>query len=238
MVENENIISQPAEKRIRKGPVTLHIKLTEEQKQAKATALQNVVTIFTGKPGTSKSTMTCAVALDLLIKGQVDKFIVTRPTVVVGPAIGFLPGEAFDFKEGKLAPYISPVLQTMYKLRSKEEIDNMIKKEKIQIMPLNFVRGHNFENCVVVIDEAQNLDFEELKALTTRIGKNCKMMFTSDLNQVDLFKKSRSAGNFFKHILDLPEVALVELTENFRHPLAISIMEKLDAIAEKENLTK
>lgn len=152
-VENREKEYNPKMRKIKTSPVSFNIKLTEEQKHAKAIAMNSKVTFFTGKPGTSKSTLCCHVALDLLIKGYVDKIILTRPTVDVSNSIGFLPGDAFDFKAGKLAPYISPLLQSMYKLRDRLEIDKMIQDEKIEIIPIQFVRGHNFENCVVVVDK-------------------------------------------------------------------------------------
>jgi phosphate starvation-inducible PhoH-like protein len=178
--------------------------------------------------------MVCNIALSLLIKGEVDSIIITRPAVEVGKSQGYLPGDAFDFKEGKMAPYIYPILDTMYKLRNPEEIDGMIQKGKITILPINFVRGRNFENCVVIVDEAQNLYEDELKALTTRICKDARMLFTSDLNQVDLLNKEKSAGRFFNCIKDLPGVGLFELTENFRHPLALAIMDRIDEELKKE----
>ncbi len=234
-------VSSPAKpiynSRTRKGPITFHIKMTEEQRRAKVIALENIVTVFTGKPGTSKSTMACLVALELLIKGELDKIILTRPVVEVSKSMGFLPGDAFDFKDGKMAPYINPVLSAMFKLRNKVEIEGMIKGGKIEILPVNFVRGHNFENCVVIVDESQNLNYDELKALTTRICHNSKMLFTSDLNQVDLLNKSKSAGKFFEKLTSLKGFAMVELLENFRHPLALQIMDKIDNEIDKLGLT-
>lgn len=213
--------------RLRKGPVTFKIQLTEEQKRAKALALQSTITILTGKPGTSKSTLACNIALDLLIKGNVAKIIITRPTVEIGKTQGFLPGDAFDFKQGKMAPYIFPILDSMYQLRKKDEIDKMIDAEKIEILPIQFVRGRNFKDCAVIVDESQNATLEEFVALTTRICKDGKIIFTSDLNQVDLLNKNKSCGNFLNKIKDLEGVSIIELTENFRHPLALQIMEAL-----------
>lgn len=221
--------------RLKKKPTTFHISLTEEQSQAKALALENQVTIFTGKPGTSKTLLSCNIALDYLIQGRVKKIIVTRPMIDVGKSMGFLPGEAFDFKEGKMAPYLAPIIQAFYKLKSKIEIDNMIKKEQIVIVPIQFVRGQNFEDCVVLVDEAQNLTGEELKALTTRICKDAYMIFTSDLCQIDLYNKSTSAGYLFQCISKLKGVCTFELTENFRSPLALMIMDTIDKQIKKEN---
>lgn len=227
-VENREKEAVPAKRKIRKTPTTFNIKLTAEQKEAKGIAMNSTVTFFTGKPGTSKSTLCCHVALDLLIKGEVDKIIVTRPTVAASKDMGFLPGDAFDFKEGKMAPYIAPLLQSMYKLRKKEEIEGMIKKGQIEIVPIQFVRGLNFENCIVIVDESQNITTEEIKALTTRISLNCKMLFTSDINQIDLKNKDQSASKFVQRIGTLEGVSVVHLTENFRSPLALEIMDLLD----------
>ena len=175
----------PETRRVRKTEPKFQVTLTAEQKVAKASALDNQVVIFTGKPGTSKTLLNCNIALDLLISNRVGKIIVTRPTVGVGKEMGFLPGDAFDFKEGKMAPYTAPILQAMYKLKDKKTIDEMIEKGEIEIVPIQFVRGLNFEDCVVLVDEAQNLTPEELKALTTRLCENGKMMFTCDVNQID-----------------------------------------------------
>lgn len=227
IIDDREIV-KPKHRQISTKPITFHIQLTDEQKEAKSVILDNVVTFLKGKPGTAKSTLACNAALDRLIKGHVDKILLTRPTVQASDDQGFQPGDSFDIYSGKMAPYMSPLLETMYKLRSKDEIDAMIKKEQIQIQPINFVRGKNFENVFVVVDESQNLKVEELKALTTRICNNSWMVFTSDVNQIDLRYKGDSAAHFVDAICELDDVALVELTENFRHPLALAIMDVID----------
>lgn len=223
--ETDPVVKQ---RKISTKPVTFHIRLTAEQKEAKATVLENVVTFLKGKPGTAKSTIACHAALDRLIKGYVDKIILTRPMEVVGKDMGFLPGAGDDPKGGKIGPYISPLLDTMYQLRNEKDIDEMILKGQIVVLPVQFVRGKNFKDVFVVIDESQNMTVEDMKALTTRICDNSWMVFTSDINQIDLANKSSSAGHFVDRIAELDSVAVVELKENFRHPLAIQIMELLD----------
>lgn len=215
-------------RKIKEGPVTFHIRLTPEQKIAKATVLENVVTFLKGEPGTAKSTIACHAALDRLIKGHVDKIILTRPTEVVGKDIGFLPGVGNSATEGKLAPYIAPLLDTMKELRSEKEILDMLESGKIEVLPVQFVRGKNFKNVFVVIDESQNMTADDMMAMVTRICPNSWMVFTSDLNQIDLHDKSKSAANLVKDLhARFPGVAVVELLENFRHPLAIQIMKYL-----------
>lgn len=227
-VKNREKRAKTKERKIRTSPVSFNVVLTEEQKEAKGIAMNNTVTFFRGKPGTSKSMLCCHVALDLLIKGYVDKIVVTRPTVAASRDMGFLPGDAFDFKEGKMAPFLAPILQNMYKLRSREEIDKMIADGRIEIVPIQFARGLNFEDCVVIVDESQNITTEELKTITTRISNNCKMLFTSDVNQIDLYNKQSSGSKFIDQVCQLEEVAVVELKENFRHPLALAIMDMID----------
>lgn len=153
--KSEAAITQPGRqaKRELKTEPTFHVQLTEEQKQAKAIALENRVTIFTGKPGTSKTLLTCNIALDLLQKGKVSRVIVTRPMIDVGKTMGYLPGDAFSFTEGKMAPYLAPLMQAFYKLKDKKVIDKWIEDEKIIIVPIQFVRGLNFEDCAVIVDK-------------------------------------------------------------------------------------
>lgn len=234
-VENREKDPKKHNRKITKSPTTFNIKLTEEQKAAKAVCYDNQMIFLTGRPGTSKTTIACHVALDLLIKRVVGKIIVTRPLVNVGKDMGFLPGDASGFKEGKLAPYVAPVLQTMYKLRNPAEIDLMIEKGQIEIVPIQFVRGLNFEDAVVIIEETQNCDTEELKAITTRLCEDAKMIFTSDVNQIDLYNKDRSAGHFIKQLATLEGVAVVELTENFRSPLALAVMDMIDVAVRDKN---
>ena len=234
-VKNNVPLSREVRKyKLAKGPITFNIKLTDEQSLAKAKALNNDVVIFTGKPGTSKSLLSCNIALDLLLSGKVNKIIVTRPFVNVGKEIGFLPGEALSMKDGKSAVYLAPVLQAFCKLRKTEEIDKLIEEGKIEVVPIQFIRGLNFEDCVVIIDECQNATTEELRAICTRLCKDGKLIFTSDINQIDLMNKSSSAGYFFKDIANLNGVAIIDLKENFRSKLAIEIMDKINAYDERK----
>lgn len=228
VIDDRERVPRQKERKISTKPVTFHIQLTKEQKAAKAAILENTVTVLQGEPGTAKSTLACNAALDRLIKGYVDEIIITRPFVSVGKDIGFLPGDAFDIHSGKAAPYMYPMLDTMYKLRNKDEIDAFIKEGRISVVPTQFMRGRNFENCFVIVDESQNLTYEELKLLTTRICDNCIMVFTSDVNQIDLIAKHSSAAHFFKKISTLKGVTVVTLLENFRHRLALEIMHSID----------
>lgn len=235
-MQNESKVKDLGNGKFRKKsvkPTTFGYQLSDEQKAAKRVALDNTITFLTGKPGTSKTFLAAQIGLDGVISKEYGKLIVTRPMVDVGNSMGFLPGEAFSFTEGKTAPYLQPVLQQMYKLRSKEEITAMITKGTIEVVPVQFVRGLNFEDCIVIVDEAANLTHEEAKAIITRVGKDSKLIFTSDYNQIDLKNKNISLSNLVDKISELDGVGVYNLTENYRHPLAIEIMELIQSEDDK-----
>ena len=116
----------------------------------------------------------------------------------------------------------------MKKLRCGDEIDKMIKDEKIIVIPLQYLRGFTFENKAVIGEEMQNATAEDFKLLTSRIGLNSSMLLTMDYRQIDLKRKSDSIALSVEKIKDLEGVSIIELTQNFRHPLAIQIGEILE----------
>lgn len=208
-------------------PTTFHVEFTDEQIEALKTIKDNTISVLTGLPGTSKTLIACSGAFDSYVQNRMDRIIITRPTVQASRDLGFLPGDVTSPFEGKMAPYLVPILDALYKIRTKEEINKMIKDGKIDLVPIQFVRGRNFENCVVYCDEAQCLTKDELILLTTRICKNAKMIFTSDVNQIDLYNKQTSAGFAFDKIANLEGVGTYELKTNYRHELAQAIFKVL-----------
>jgi phosphate starvation-inducible PhoH-like protein len=201
-------------KRKPKGPIKFNIQLNEEQKKAKDQILSSVVTVLKGKAGSGKSLLAANVALDLLFSREIEKIIITRPTVVAGQDIGFLPGDVNE----KLAPFTAPVYENMHRLYSKEKIEKCIAEGSIEIVPVSFMRGRNFTDCLVVVDEAQNLTDNQTELLLTRICHGSKMIFCGDGAQIDL--KDRKTSGFdvvCKHMKDVPGFEVVTLMKNHRH---------------------
>ena len=210
------------DKRKPKGPIKFNISLNEEQKIAKAKILENTITILRGKAGSGKSLLAANVALDLLFSKEIEKIIITRPTVVAGQDIGFLPGDVNE----KLAPFTAPVYENMHRLYSKEKIEKCIAEGEIEIVPVSFMRGRNFTNCLVVVDEAQNLTDNQTELLLTRICDGSKMIFCGDSAQIDL--KDRKTSGFdvvCKHMKDVTGFNVVTLEKNHRHPIVDEILE-------------
>ena len=201
-------------KRKPKGPIKFNISLNEEQKNAKSKILSTTVTILRGKAGSGKSLLAANIALDLLFSREIEKIIITRPTVVAGQDIGFLPGDVNE----KLAPFTAPVYENMNRLYNKEKIEKCIQDGEIEIVPVSFMRGRNFTNCLVVVDEAQNLTDNQTELLLTRICEGSKMIFCGD-------KKTSGFDVLCKHMKEVPGFGVITLEKNHRHPIVDEILE-------------
>ena len=157
-------------KRKPKNPIRFRISLNDEQKQAKQTILENPVTVLKGMAGSGKTLVAVQVALDLLFTKEVEKIIITRPTVAKED-IGFLPG---DIKE-KMDPWLAPIYHNLYLLYDKAKIDKEVEDGRIEIIPFAFMRGRTFVNAFVILDEAQNTTHTQMEMLLGRIGVGSKV---------------------------------------------------------------
>ena len=158
------------EKRKPKNPIKFNVSLDQEQKHAKALILENTVTVLTGAAGSGKTLVACQAGLDLLFNREVEKIIVARPVVTAKEDIGFLPGGLKD----KLDPFIAPIYDNMYRLYNKEKIDKEFQEGRIEIIPFAFMRGRNFSNCFVILDEAQNITDTQMELAITRLCDGSK----------------------------------------------------------------
>ena len=203
------------EKRKPKTPIKFKIQLNEEQKQAKAKILNSTVTLLAGSAGSGKTLLACQIGLEKLFMREVDKVIITRPTVSK-EEIGFLPG---DLRE-KMDPWVQPIYQNMYLLYDKEKVEKYINDGFIEIVPVSFMRGRTFVNSVVIVDEAQNVTHEQMEMIVTRIGKGSKMIICGDDNQVDLKQKRDSGFKFlYSASKKIKNLEAISLKQNHRDPI-------------------
>ena len=168
------------EKRKPKNPIKFKITLNEEQKEAKSKVLANTVTLLGGSAGSGKTLLACQIALEKLFMREIEKIIITRPTVSK-EEIGFLPG---DLRE-KMDPWVQPIYQNMFALYDKVKIEKLIEEGKIEIVPVSFMRGRTFLNKFLIIDEAQNLTSKQMKTLITRAGPGTKVVCLGNIAQID-----------------------------------------------------
>ena len=117
MENNEEVFR---EKRKPKGDIKFKLSLNEEQKEAKQVILDNPVVLLKGMAGSGKTLLACQIALDMVFKREMEKIVITRPTVAKED-IGFLPG---DLKE-KMDPWLAPIYSNLYLLYDKEKIDKI-----------------------------------------------------------------------------------------------------------------
>ena len=208
------------EKRKPKNPIRFKINLNEEQKEAKNTILDNPITLLRGMAGSGKTLLACQIALDLLFRKDIEKIVITRPTVA-REEIGFLPG---DIKE-KLDPWLSPIYANLYLLYDKEKIDKLIADGTIEIVPFAFMRGRTFPDSVVIVDECQNITHGQTELVLGRLGKGGKMIFCGDLSQVDLKSKKDLGIGFFNRLEEnVKGVRVITLKTNHRHEIVESIL--------------
>lgn len=208
------------EKRKPKNPIKFKIELNEEQKSAKALIYDNPVVLLKGMAGSGKTLVACQAALDMFFKRQIEKIIITRPTVAK-EEIGFLPG---DLKE-KMDPWLAPIYANLYMLYSKEHIDKMVTEGHIEIVPFAFMRGRTFPNCFVIVDECQNITHQQTEMMLGRLGKGGKMVFCGDLAQIDLKTKKDSGIGFFVRLEEnVAGVKLATLKTNHRHEIVEEVL--------------
>ena len=208
------------EKRKPKNPIRFKINLNEEQKEAKEVVLQNPITLLRGMAGSGKTLLACQIALDLVFKREMEKIVITRPTVSK-EEIGFLPG---DLKE-KMDPWLAPIYSNLYLLYDKDKIDKMVMENQIEIVPFAFMRGRTFPNSFVIVDECQNITHQQTEMMLGRLGKGGKMVFCGDLSQVDLKSKKDSGISFFARLEErIKGVRIITLKKNHRHEIVEEIL--------------
>lgn len=207
-------------KRRPKNPIKFNITLNEEQKAAKEIILSNPVTVLRGMAGSGKTLVAVQTALDLLFTGQVEKIIITRPTVSKED-IGFLPG---DIRE-KMDPWLAPIYHNLYLLYDKVRVDREVEEGRIEILPFAFMRGRTFINAFVIVDEAQNVTHTQMEMVLGRLGKNSWMSICGDLAQIDLKTKKETGLSFLTRVEEqVKGVRVVTLKQNHRHSIVEPIL--------------
>jgi phosphate starvation-inducible PhoH-like protein len=209
------------QKRKLKNPIKFNIQLNEEQKQAKSLILNNPITLIKGMAGSGKTLTATQCALDMFFTKQVEKIVITRPTVSKED-IGFLPG---DIRE-KMDPWLAPIYHNLYALYSKEKIDKHIENGDIEIVPFAFIRGRTFINSFVIVDEAQNVTHSQMEAVIGRLGKNSTMVICGDIAQIDLKDKKESGLTFLYRVEEqVKGFKTISLETNHRHEIVAPILE-------------
>ena len=207
-----------------KTDIKYSITLSDEQKQAKAKIIETPFNFLLGQAGSGKTLLAVQIALDMFFKRQVNKIIITRPTVS-NEDNGFLPGSLAE----KMDPWLVPLRSNMRKVYSKPEIlDKMEKDENIELVSLAHFRGRTFDNAICIVDEFQNLTKQQLQMVLSRLGKDSLMILTGDKHQIDLKFKNDSAIHDVPKIKGSRFVNEIILKDNHRHEALTEILHLLN----------
>ena len=197
-------------KRKSRGRKTLKPK-TENQAFYIREMIKSDITICDGPAGSGKTAVAVGLACQYLNEGKVDRIVITRPIVESGKGLGFLPG---SFEE-KVHPYLVPVLEEMNQYLSREKVETYKNNGIIEICPLEYMRGRNFHQSFIILDEAQNATHEQMKMFATRIGRKSKCVINGDVEQSDLPHSFRGALEHWLEVLgDIDGISIVELDFN------------------------
>ena len=183
---------------------------------------QKSLVLALGPAGTGKTYLAIAKAVAALEAGKVGKIVLSRPAVEAGESIGFLPGDVED----KLAPYLRPLYDALSDRLSMKRVRGLITEGAIEIAPVGYMRGRTLNNAFVVIDEAQNCTYVQLKMLLTRLGWNSTMVVTGDPNQSDLLPELSGLGTVADRLEAVDDIAVVRLgdVDIVRHPLVAAML--------------
>ncbi|MFZ5668932.1 MAG: PhoH family protein [Pseudomonadota bacterium] len=175
-----------------------------------------------GPAGTGKTYLAIAKAVEALEGGKVGKIVLSRPAVEAGESIGYLPGDMED----KLAPYLRPLYDALSDRLSMKRVRALIAEGAIEIAPVGYMRGRTLNNAFVVIDEAQNCTYGQLKMLLTRLGWHSTMVVTGDPNQSDLLAGLSGLADVADRFEAVPNIAVVRLDDRdiVRHPLVAEML--------------
>jgi phosphate starvation-inducible PhoH-like protein len=204
---------------------------TPGQEKYMASTKDNDIVFCIGPAGTGKTYLAVALAISYLNKKIVSKIILARPAVEAGESLGYLPG---DYRE-KIDPYLRPLYDALTEMLPRDRLRKLMEQEVIEVIPMAFMRGRTLNNAFVLLDEAQNCTFLQMKMFLTRLGFNSKSIINGDITQIDLPDKKASGLVSVKDILQgIEGIKFVELGADdvVRHRL---VKEIISAYAQRDN---
>jgi phosphate starvation-inducible PhoH-like protein len=214
--------------------IRLDLKFKNQNQKLFADHIENKeVIICSGPAGTGKTYIACAQALKLLKNEDRFKkiFIVKSVTTLKDEEIGYLKGSM----EEKMEPFVYSFIHNFEKIVGKFIVNSLRAEGTIQIMPIAFLRGINFDDCIVLIDECQNITPDNMHTIMTRLGSNCKMIFMGDTAQVDLKNKRNSSLQLIiDSFANVEEFGCMNFSHDdiVRNPLIKKIEEVFNQISE------
>jgi phosphate starvation-inducible protein PhoH and related proteins len=231
IAENENVHRlfpasggwNPREKEPRERKYVKNVRAMSPTQQRLMDAIdERSVVMALGPAGTGKTYLAIVKAIEALEQDRVSRIVLSRPAVEAGESLGFLPG---DLQE-KLAPYLRPLYDVLTERLGSKRLKAYMAEGIIEIAPVAYMRGRTLNDCFVVIDEAQNCTYVQLKMLLTRLGWRSTMVLTGDPDQTDLLPGLSGLSDVAERLEKVPEIGVIRLGESdiVRHPLVAGML--------------
>jgi phosphate starvation-inducible PhoH-like protein len=195
---------------------------SDGQRQLMEAIEQSHLTLALGPAGTGKTYLAITKAVEALEEGRVGRILLSRPAVEAGESLGFLPGDLQD----KLAPYLRPLYDALNDRLGAKRLKALLAEGSIEIAPVAYMRGRTLNNAFIVIDEAQNCTYGQIKMLLTRLGWHSTMIVTGDPDQSDLLPGMSGLADIANRLEAVGDVSVVRLGDRdiVRHPLVASML--------------
>jgi phosphate starvation-inducible PhoH-like protein len=156
--------------------------ITKNQSVYLAAMTEKKAVVCIGPAGTGKTYLACWHALEMLRAGAIARIVLTRPMQDCDESIGFIPGTADE----KIVDMMVPLLEALDEFLEPGELDKMRSDGRVAMVPLGKMRGRTLKDAMVILDEAQNATFRQLRMFLTRFGAKAKMVVCGDVTQSDL----------------------------------------------------
>lgn len=213
----------------------------DSQKELIRSIKDNLITICTGRAGSGKTYVSLAYAINLLqnTKNNYQKlYLMKSVTTLKGEEIGFLKGSLNE----KIEPFMWSFLINMEKMMEDSSIKSLMDNDIIRPFPIAYARGASLDNCIIIVDEIQNVSLDNARTILTRIGENSKMILLGDSNQIDLRNKEESSlDQLLEMFSDVNEIGTIRMNDsdsNIRNPIISTIEEKYQEYINSKNNNK
>jgi phosphate starvation-inducible PhoH-like protein len=203
-----------------------HVKPRSENQRVLMEAIEtSALTLALGPAGTGKTYLAIACAVKALEAGQIDRIVLSRPAIEAGETLGYLPGTM----EEKMSPYLRPLYDALADRMGGKRLRSALADGTIEIAPIAYMRGRTLNNAFVVIDEAQNCTYGQIKMLLTRLGWHSTMVITGDPDQSDLLPGVSGLADIANRLGTLRDIKVVRLAQHdvVRHPLVACMLAAL-----------
>lgn len=198
---------------------------TEGHKNYIRAIIENDYVLVQGPPGSSKSYTASGIACEFLARNKVQEIILIRPMVQTGMKnLGILPG-TIDEKYGC---YLIPLFEHIKFFLGSGQFYRLLASNIIRTVPLEIAKGMNFHNAFVIVDEAENCDFNQLSMIMCRVCEGSKIVLNGDLKQSDL--KHCDFEDVFDKLEGLYGVGCIKLTDKdiMRSGMIAKILSRLE----------